>query len=65
MSETPNPPPAPAVVVDVDMPSWPLVRFLIRLTVDSIPLGIVIALIYAVAGLVWGASSWQLITRLC
>jgi hypothetical protein len=43
------------VVVGFDMPFWPLVRFLIKLAIASIPAGIVIALIYAVAGLIWGA----------
>ena len=55
MSETPIPQAAPVVVVGFDMPFWPLVRFLIKFAIASIPAGIVIALIYAVMGLVWGA----------
>jgi hypothetical protein len=45
----------PVVVIGFDMPFWPLVRFLIKIAVASIPAGIVIAFIYMVLGWIYGA----------
>ena len=39
----------------VDMPSWPLVRLLIKIAIASIPAGIVIAFIYMVLVCIYGA----------
>jgi len=55
MANAPVPPVAPVVVVGFDMPFWPLVRFLVKLAIASIPAGLVIALFYMVLGLVYGA----------
>jgi hypothetical protein len=55
MSETPVSPATPVVVVGFDMPFWPLVRFLIKIALASIPAGVVIALFYVVLGWIWGA----------
>jgi hypothetical protein len=55
MGDTPVTVVTPVVVVGFDMPFWPLVRFLIKLAIASIPAGLVIALIYALLGLVYGA----------
>ena len=46
MANAPVPPVAPVVVVGFDMPFWPLVRFLVKLAIASIPAGLVIALFY-------------------
>jgi hypothetical protein len=43
------------VVVGFDMPFWPLVRFLIKIAIASIPAGIVIAFFYMVLGWIYGA----------
>jgi hypothetical protein len=45
----------PVVVIGFDMPFWPLVRFLIKIAIASIPAGIVIALFYVVLGWIYGA----------
>jgi hypothetical protein len=37
------------------MPSWPLVRLLIKIAIASIPAGIVIAFIYMVLVCIYGA----------
>jgi hypothetical protein len=55
MANAPVPPVAPVVVVGFDMPFWPLVRFLVKLAIASIPAGLVIALFYMVLGLIYGA----------
>lgn len=55
MADTTPVPTTSVVVVGFDMPFWPLVRFLIKLAIASIPAGIVIAFIYVVLGLLWGA----------
>jgi hypothetical protein len=55
MTDQPVSPVTPVVVTGFDMPFWPLVRFLVKLAIASIPAGIVIAIFYAVLGLVWGA----------
>jgi hypothetical protein len=44
----------PVVVIGFDMPFWPLVRFLIKIAIASLPAGIVIAFIYMVAGWIYG-----------
>ncbi len=46
---------SPVVVVGFDMPFWPLVRFLVKIAIASIPAGIVIAFIYTVLGWIYGA----------
>ncbi len=48
------PPVAPVVVVGFDMPFWPLVRFLVKVAIASIPAGLVIALFYMLLGLLYG-----------
>ncbi len=48
-------PASPVVVVGFDMPFWPLVRFLIKIAIASIPAGIVIAFLYMVLGWIYGA----------
>jgi hypothetical protein len=45
----------PVVVIGFDMPFWPLVRFLVKIAIASIPAGIVIAFIYLVLGWIYGA----------
>ena len=55
MANAPVPPVAPVVVVGFDMPFWPLVRFLVKLAIASIPAGLVIALLYMFLGLIYGA----------
>jgi len=50
-----NSPATPVVVVGFDMPFWPLVRFLVKIAIASIPAGIVIALFYMVLGWIYGA----------
>jgi hypothetical protein len=55
MANAPVPPVAPVVVVGFDMPFWPLVRFLVKVAIASIPAGLVIALFYMVLGLIYGA----------
>ena len=55
MSGSVVPPATPVVVIGFDMPFWPLVRFLIKIAIASIPAGIVIALFYVVLGWIWGA----------
>jgi hypothetical protein len=47
-------PVAPVVVVGFDMPFWPLVRFLVKVAIASIPAGLVIALFYMLLGLLYG-----------
>ncbi len=46
---------APVVVIGFDMPFWPLVRFLVKVAIASIPAGLIIALFYVVMGLIYGA----------
>jgi hypothetical protein len=55
MSDAPLGPASPVVVVGFDMPFWPLVRFMVKASIASVPAGIVIALIYIVLGWMWGA----------
>jgi hypothetical protein len=55
MSEISMAPGTPVVVVGFDMPFWPLVRFLVKIALASIPAGIVIALFYMVLGWIYGA----------
>jgi len=55
MSQTSIAPASPVVVVGFDMPFWPLVRFLIKIAIASIPAGIVIAFLYMVLGWIYGA----------
>jgi hypothetical protein len=55
MANAPVPPVASVVVVGFDMPFWPLVRFLVKVAIASIPAGLVIALFYMVLGLIYGA----------
>jgi len=55
MSQISIAPASPVVVVGFDMPFWPLVRFLIKIAIASIPAGIVIALFYMVLGWIYGA----------
>jgi hypothetical protein len=52
MSEIPA---TPVLVIGFDMPFWPLVRFLIKIAIASIPAGIVIAFFYVVLGWIYGA----------
>jgi hypothetical protein len=53
MSDAPVTPAAPVVVVGFDMPFWPLVRFLVKVAIASIPAGIVIAFFYMLLGLIY------------
>jgi hypothetical protein len=46
---------SPVVVVGFDMPFWPLVRFLIKIAIASLPAGIVIAFFYMLVGWIYGA----------
>jgi len=55
MSDSSGSSPTAVVVVGFDMPFWPLVRFLIKLAIASIPAGIVVALFYVVLGWIYGA----------
>jgi hypothetical protein len=55
MSQISSASPSPVVVVGFDMPFWPLVRFLIKIAIASIPAGIVIAFFYMVLGWIYGA----------
>ena len=55
MANAPVPAVAPVVVVGFDMPFWPLVRFLVKVAIASIPAGLIIALFYVVMGLIYGA----------
>jgi hypothetical protein len=55
MSESSTAPATPVVVIGFDMPFWPLVTFLIKIAIASIPAGIVIALFYVVLGWIYGA----------
>jgi hypothetical protein len=55
MQAVSNVPASPVVVVGFDMPFWPLVRFLIKIAIASIPAGIVIAFFYMVLGWIYGA----------
>ncbi len=55
MSQISVAPATPVVVVGFDMPFWPLVRFLIKIAIASIPAGIVIAFFYMVLGWIYGA----------
>ncbi len=55
MSQISSVPASPVVVVGFDMPFWPLVRFLIKIAIASIPAGIVVAFIYVVLGWIYGA----------
>jgi hypothetical protein len=48
-------PATPVVVIGFDMPFWPLVRFLIKIAIASIPAGIVIAFLYMLLGWIYGA----------
>jgi hypothetical protein len=43
MSEISTTSATPVVVIGFDMPFWPLVRFLIKIAIASLPAGIVIA----------------------
>jgi hypothetical protein len=54
MSNPPIPSAAPVVVVGFDMPFWPLVRFLVKVAIASIPAGIIIAFFYMLLGLIYG-----------
>ncbi len=54
MSNAPVPPVAPVVVVGFDMPFWPLVRFLVKVAIASIPAGLIIAFFYMLLGLIYG-----------
>jgi hypothetical protein len=47
-------PASPVVVVGFDMPFWPLVRFLIKIAIASIPAGIVVAFLYLLMGWIYG-----------
>ena len=48
-------PATPVVVIGFDMPFWPLVRFLVKLAIASIPAGLIIALFYVMLALLYGA----------
>ncbi len=48
-------PATPVVVIGFDMPFWPLVRFLVKLAIASIPAGLIIALFYVMLVLIYGA----------
>jgi hypothetical protein len=48
-------PATPVVVIGFDMPFWPLVRFLVKLAIASIPAGLIIALFYVMLALIYGA----------
>jgi hypothetical protein len=47
--------PSPVVVVGFDMPFWPLVGFLVKIALASIPAGIIIAFLYMFVGWIYGA----------
>jgi hypothetical protein len=55
MSVGPGMTAAPVVVIGFDMPFWPLVRFLVKLAIASIPAGLIIALFYVMLALIYGA----------
>jgi hypothetical protein len=55
MSQISVAPATPVVVIGFDMPFWPLVRFLIKIAIASIPAGIVIAFFYLFLGWIYGA----------
>ena len=48
MTDPPDRPATPVVVVGFDMPFWLLVRFLIKVAIASIPAGIIAGLCYFV-----------------
>ena len=52
MTDSPSASITPVVVTGFDMPFWPLVKFLIKLAIASIPASIVIGIVYVVAATV-------------